>query len=123
MCGKVHKDLSDAIGPIVATYAPIACRRPGCLRFFFLCVFARRNGDFSYIKQKDFRSRPQLARADHASKMLLAVLLPSATVALRAGRPAMVVGTPSLATVPGKPSAQDEAQFAADPRGFCSGLR
>jgi hypothetical protein len=24
MCGKVHRDLSDAIGPIAATYAPFA---------------------------------------------------------------------------------------------------
>ncbi len=24
MCGKVHRDLSDAIGPIAAMYAPLA---------------------------------------------------------------------------------------------------
>ena len=25
MYGKVHRDLSDAIGPIAATYAPLSC--------------------------------------------------------------------------------------------------
>ncbi len=34
MCGKVHRDLSDAIGPIAATYAPLT----GCRELNLGCI-------------------------------------------------------------------------------------
>jgi hypothetical protein len=53
--------------------------------------------------------------------MCLALVLQCTSIMLRIGRPTMMVADTSRIAVPGRPGAEDEAQFVTDPRGFCAG--